>query len=238
MRKTTIVILLLGVIILSACDLDEKLVRGSGDIVSLDQDLSDFNKIDASHSFDISVSQGDGYAVVVRVDDNLEDELDVKVQGGTLHLDLARDIIVNNATLEADITMPSLDGLDLSGASSADITGFDSSDPFSARLSGSSSLSGDLVTGDLNLDLSGSSEVALDGAGGDLEIDASGASDVKLPNYPVEDADLNLSGSSDVLINLSGTLDVDASGSSNVTYLGSPTLGDIRTSGSSSISRE
>ncbi|GMQ78996.1 MAG: hypothetical protein BMS9Abin02_1546 [Anaerolineae bacterium] len=38
--------------------------------------------------------------------------------------------------------------------------------------------------------------------------------------------------------NHNGTLDVNASDSSDMIYLGNPALGDIQTSGSSSVSRE
>ncbi len=79
--------------------------------------------------------------------------------------------------------------------------------------------------------------MTLTGSGSDLVIDASGSSDVDLAEFPVEDADLNLSGSSEIILNVSGTLDVSASGSSDVEYVGEPSLGSIQTSGSSSVSR-
>jgi hypothetical protein len=232
------IFLTLSVVLLAACDLDEVVVRGSGDIVSQEEDLSGFERVDASDSFEVDIQHGESYSVVIRIDDNLQDDLEVMVRNGTLEIGFARNIITNNATMEADITMPQLIGVRLSGASEARITGFESSSAFSAELSGSSSISGDIDAGDISLDLSGSSEVALDGSGANLEIDSSGASDIDLSNFPVEDAALKLSGSSQVIVNLNGTLDVNASGSSDVTYLGNPALGDIETSGASSVSRE
>jgi hypothetical protein len=43
------------------------------------------------------------------------------------------------------------------------------------------------------------------------------------------------SGASTVTVNLSGRLDADASGSSDIYYLGNPELGSIDTSGTSSV---
>ncbi len=238
MRIRLAIFLTLSVVLLAACDLDEIIVTGSGDIVTKEEDLSDFERVDASDSFKVDIQQGESFSVVIRIDDNLQDDLELMVRDGTLEIGFARNIITNNATMEAEITVPKLRGVRLSGASEARITGFESSRSFSVDLSGSSSISGDIDAGDVSLDLSGSSEVNLEGSGNDLEIDASGASDIDLSNFPVENIVLKLSGSSKVIVNLNGTLDVNASGSSDVTYLGNPTLGDIQTSGSSSVSRE
>jgi hypothetical protein len=238
MRIRLAIFLTLPVVLLAACDLDEVIVTGSGDIVTKEEDLSGFERVDASDSFEVDIQQGESYSVVIRIDDNLQDDLEVLVRDGTLEIGFARNIITNNATMEADITMPQLRGVGLSGASEARVTGFESSRSFSVDLSGSSSISGVINADDVSLELSGSSNADLKGSGNDLEIDASGASEIDLSKFPVEDAVLKLSGSSQVIVNLNGTLDVNASGSSDVTYLGSPALGDIQTSGSSSVSRE
>jgi len=230
-----VVIILTG--LLAGCDLSEVIVSGSGDVVTQEEDISGFDEVSASHNFDVNIEQGDSYEVVIRIDDNLLDDLEVTKQGDRLEIGFKRNIITRNATMEADITMPRLRGVDLSGASDAHITGFDSNDDFSSGLSGASSLSGDIRSGDVSLDLSGASEVTLSGSGGNLVIDASGSSDVDLAEFPVEDADLDLSGSSEIILNVNGTLDVSASGSSDVEYVGEPTLGSIQTSGSSSVSR-
>ena len=68
-----------------------------------------------------------------------------------------------------------------------------------------------------------------------MTIDASGSSDVDLADFPGSDGTVDASGSSTVTVNLSGRLDADASGSSDVYYLGNPELGSIETSGSSNI---
>ena len=75
----------------------------------------------------------------------------------------------------------------------------------------------------------------LSGSAGDVSVDASGSSDVDLGDFPGADGEVSASGASSVTVNLSGRLDADASGSSDVYYLGNPELGSIDTSGSSSI---
>lgn len=237
-RLAVFLVVAIALVVLSvSCGLEDRIITGSGDIVSQEEDISGFDEVSASHNFDVNIKQGEDYEVTIRIDDNLLDDLEVVKRGDTLEIGFKRNIVTRNVTMEANITMPALRGVDLSGASDATITGFDSNDEFNAGLSGASSLVGDLGAGNVRLDLSGASEVNLSGSGGDLVLDASGSSDVDLAEFPVEDADIDLSGSSTVVLYVNGTLDASASGSSDVEYLGEPTLGSIDTSGSSSVSR-
>ncbi len=64
---------------------------------------------------------------------------------------------------------------------------------------------------------------------------ASGASQIDLEELTAADADIEASGASNVTVNASGTLDANASGASNIYYLGNPTLGRINESGGSNV---
>ena len=102
MQRKLAIILALSTVLLAACDLDEVIVTGSGEIVTQEEELSDFKRVDASDSFDVKIQQGESYSVVIRIDDNLQDDLAVSVRDGALEIDLARNIMTNNATMEAD----------------------------------------------------------------------------------------------------------------------------------------
>ncbi len=236
--------LMLGslIVVALACSLPELpsisqvSLTGSGNVVTQEEAISDFDKVDISHSFVVDIKQGENFSVIIRVDDNLVEQLQVEKFGSTLKIGLKSDVsIVSNATLEAEITMPQLTGLDLSGASNATISGFKSTKNLTVDLSGASSLRGDIEAGDTSFDLSGSSNANLTGSGGNLTLDASGSSDVDLSDFPVADAEIEASGASTVTVKPSGRLDVNASGASDVYYLGNPSMGAIDTSGASSV---
>ena len=137
--------------------------------------------------------------------------------------------------MKAEVTMPELVGLDLSGSSDVNVSGFESTKSLLVDLSGNSALLGDIQAGDTRFDISGNSSVTLSGSAGDLTIDASGNSEVDLADFPASDTNVDAGGASAVTVNLSGRLNADASGKSNIYYLGDPTLGTIDTSGSSTI---
>jgi hypothetical protein len=212
-------------------------INGSGDIVTLDENLSGFSQLEVSHTFQVNVSQGDAFRVIVRVDDNVVEYLDVATVGKTLKigLDSDRNYDLQRATIEAEVTMPKLNGLELSGASKVTVTGFVSQQELDIDLSGASVLNGDILTNDASVDLSGSSQIALSGSARNLRIGASGASVAHLADFQVGEATVEASGASVVTVNASSRLDAEASGASQVHYLGSPTLGRQETSGASVI---
>jgi hypothetical protein len=212
-------------------------ITGSGRIVTQDYDLSGFDQVDVQFGFQAEITAGDTFAVQLEIDENLVDLVDVLIQGSTLTIRLkpTGSYSLFDVTRRATVTMPSLVGVDASGGSQVDITGFRSSDDFSASISGGGRLSGDIDTGDVECECSGGSNLRLVGAGGSLYLVASGGSEVDLAQFELADAFIEASGGCDVTVNVGGRLDVEASGGSDVYYLGSPTLGDIDSSGGSSV---
>ena len=235
MIKVRMLVLILSVALLAGCTPPGPPITGSSKVVTQEEEISGFDKVEVSDAFKVEISQGETFSVVVRLDDNLLQYLEVVKRGSTLKIGLTTNRIVRDSTQEAEVTMPGLTGLDLSGASQATITGFQSANPFDADVSGASHLRGDIEAGNARFDVSGASHVTFRGSAGDVTVDASGASSVDLADFPGADASVKAGGASEITVNASGTLDVDASGASNVYYAGSPTLGTIDTTGASNV---
>jgi hypothetical protein len=217
MKGTITIVFVVLVALLAGCTLAP--ITGSGKIVTREETFTGFDKLDVSHGFEVDVRQAEDFSVVIRVDDNVEKHLEVVKKGSTLQIGLKPNLSLGRITLEAEITMPELTGLEMSGGCHGTVTGFESSKP-------------------LVLDVSGDGHATLSGSAGDVTIDASGGSDVDLSAFSVVDAKVEASGGSEVTVNASGRLDADASGGSRVYYLGSPTLGTIEESGGSSVRRK
>lgn len=214
-------------------------IEGSGNVVSTSEEFTGFDRVSASHSFEVEIHQSESYGVVVRVDDNIVQHLQVVMRGSTLEIGLkpGNTYNINDATLEAEVSLPELTGLELSGSSDATVTGFASLKDLTVELSGSSSLEGEIDAGDVRIEASGSSDVKLSGLVRDLTVNASGSSEIQLADFVVDDADIEASGGSEVMVNAGGTLTVNASGGARVTYLGNPTQGSVETSGGASVER-
>lgn len=235
MCKYKIFILFVAVAMITGCI--PVTLTGSGNVVTREEAITGFDKLDISHAFEVNIIQGESFSVVIRVDDNLVEHLNVVKEGSTLVIGLRpnRDYTIRNATMEAEVTMPELTELDLSSGSQASITRFESTKDLSLDLSSGSSVQGDIEAGDISIDLASGSEMTFTGSGGDMNIDASSRSELDLSQFGVENAIVDASSESMVTVNASGRLDVDASSGSKVYYLGDPTLGEIDISSGSSV---
>ncbi len=91
--------------------------------------------------------------------------------------------------------------------------------------------------GNITTELSGASSFTAAGTAHDLVSVLSGASNLDFSNLPVNNANMNLSEASHAQINLSGRLDAQLGGASSLQYSGTPTLGNISTSGASIVSK-
>jgi hypothetical protein len=213
-------------------------VTGSGDLVTESYDYTDFTGIQAQNGFEVEIVRSDSFSVKVTTDDNIKKYLDVEKIGDTLRIRLDQYRNYVSVTIEAKITMPDIEEIRLSGGSHCEITGFSSSNDLSATLSGGSQLEGDINAGDTEIELSGGSRATLTGSAKDLTIKSSGGSKVLLEDFPVNNADINISGGGSAEVDISGTMDANLSGGSKIRYIGEPKIGDFDLSGGSTISKK
>ena len=171
MKTTLAIILLILVALTAACS---QVTTGSGETVTQEMDITGFDKLDISQGFNEQVNQGSDFSVLISIDDNLVEFLQVEKVGDMLNIGLEQNRIFTTVTLQAEVTMPSLTGLEVSGGS----------------------------------------DVTFSGDGDDIFVAASGGSDADLASFSVVNACIDASGDSDVTINTSETLNVDASGGS------------------------
>jgi hypothetical protein len=125
---------------------------------------------------------------------------------------------VQSASPKVEITMPDLSRLELSGGARGSVAGFNSSHDFT-------------------ISASGGGMVEIGGEAVGLTIDASGGSQLDLSGFHVANAHVEMSGGGQATVNLDGRLDATLSGGSHLFYVGNPTMGDINTSGGSTVAK-
>jgi hypothetical protein len=195
--------------------------------------------------------------VSITIDKTLYEYLKIDQRGDTLRIGLKPNYVYKDTSQQATVTLPDLRRLELSGASKGEVSGFSVTHSLDFELSGASRMElghtiagnsgfklsgGSQANGSIEMDdgrfeLSGASNLVLRGTADDIHIEASGASDVTLPEFTAATADVNLSGASDAIINVVGSMDVHLSGASELEYIGTPKLGELDMSGGSTLSQ-
>lgn len=192
-------------------------IQGSGTARSETRAVSGFTKVDAGGAVNIEIVAQKDFGVAVEADDNLLANIKTEVSGDTLKI-YSEDTISPKTPINVKISMPAIEGLDLSGASSGNI----------------SSVKADA----LELKASGASKIRIDGATNELTADASGASTIDAESLQTQDADVEASGASRATVAASGELNVEASGASKIVYVGEPKNIKQNSSGASSVTKK
>jgi len=200
--------------------------RSTGAVTNETRDLSGFDRVDARGMWEIEITQGSGWDVVLTYPQDTQDQLDVRVENGRLILEeegrewswfgpFGRTD--DDQTLTATIVMPALESIDLSGASELTVSGF----------------SGE------KLEITASGAIEIDGTNGsyrELQLVVSGAGDVDLGEIVVDDANVVLSGAGEITLNMNGgELSGTVSGAGEIRYHGTVREENVVTSGFSSV---
>lgn len=216
-------------------------------VITYDE-LKDFKGLDISSVFKVTLKRADTYSVKITIDDDkIEANLDVFIKNGILNLAVDYDNIftkvyrnIDKYDIRAEICMPNIEYLNMSGASSLySDTNFNISD-FKGDISGASHVKSLTLHGKkVSLELSGAADVDMDLMVSMLKLNVSGASDMEL-----NASEVKLSGDGTYLFGLlSGekdlkTWEIEASGASSIELSGMATNVNYECSGASSIDAE
>lgn len=195
-----------------------------------------FTKVHSGGSWEVILTEGNTEEIRIEVTGVDLSKVKTEIDGDVLSVGLVRGNY-NDVKLKFFITYKELEGVKCSGSGTIEVTSPVRTEEFYAGISGSGDIIMDkLDTEELSVSISGSADLTIKGGSAkEAEIKQSGSGDFHGENLTIGELEVSKSGSGDTHVGDLGKVSVSASGSGDVTYTGSPKLGDIKTSGSSSI---
>lgn len=218
---------------LPACELGE--VDGDGDRRDEIRYVSSFARIQSDAALDVKITQGPEPAVVVSVDENLQEFVTARVVGDVLHIDTREDMGDVVSGPHVLVTVPELLAIKLAGSGSMRAQLEQSEKPFDLFLDGSGVMSFRGHAAVIGAYLSGSGDIQLEGETGDVDIELSGSGSVRAKALRAESGSIDLSGSGDVSATIESSVTVSLSGSGDIDLYGDATLDGYEHSGSGDI---
>lgn len=198
-------------------------VNGSGKVVTEDRKVEGhFTKISATSGLEVYVSQGNVSAISVETDDNLQRHIKTEVSGGTLKVFTDKNILSSGA-IRVSITLPVVEGIDISGGSSLKGKTVFKTDNITLDSNGGSHVEVTVEAKKLMLDSSGGSHITIGGNTNVLKLDSSGGSTIDAKALVAQTVDADASGGSNATVNALQKLAADASGGAHIYYVGTPT---------------
>ncbi len=201
------------------------------------RNVTGFDEVSFCLAGEVYISLGQGYKVVLEGDKDYIDEVETKVSGGELVIKRDSWVNFNNQKVIVHITMPALNGIDVSGSGKVMVNDPLTSDKFEADISGSGKIYlKEVSIGDAECDISGSGSFFAEGEGSmsSLEVDISGSGTYKGESTKIGTFEASISGSGNCDCYVTDMLKASISGSGSVWYSGNPKI-DASISGSGKV---
>ncbi len=206
--------------IIPACDWAG--TRGSGDFKTETRSVSNFHALEIDVPGEIEVRVDSVFKVEVTCEENIIDDLETIVDDGTLEISFDRRVYSVD-DLKIIVYAPAWDAFELNGSGNIKVRDLITGTKLTLDISGSGNIDvPNAVFGQFDLRISGSGDIELDGEGDHLEATLDGSGDIDAVECPVKTAEADLTGSGNIRLYVTDTLDVEIDGSGNVEYKGEP----------------
>jgi hypothetical protein len=210
-NKKTFILILLAMMAVSFLHAQ---VSGNKNVVARSYDLSGFDRVSAGGAFNVTLVQSDEYLVRIEADDNLFDNISVNVRKGRLEIETRN---IRRATkLHAEIHMPMLAEVRLSGASTLKSDDVFEGEELAINVSGASTVNLKASYDQIETKMSGASRVYLNGYAGEHFVDLSGASKLYAFALHTENTIVKASGASTAQVSANTVLETQTTGASKI----------------------
>ena len=204
-------------------------VFAQDEMIREERKVSGFSAIKASGIANVYLEKGSQEKVDVEVNDKeFKDRVIVEVVNNVLVIRMdnkeKKDNRNQNVKLKVYVTYKDLNSLEGSGATNFNADGQINADEFDLKLSGANNSKLNISTKNLKVETSGASNVTLSGQADHLTVKSSGASNIKAYDLKAGNVVVESSGVANIYVSAEDSLEVKASGLSNINYKGDAKL--------------
>ena len=201
-------------------------IKGNGIIVEREFEVTKFNELLCALPATVNFTVSDDCTCKVRVDDNILDRLDIKVDDGSLllrkQMKTRGGLTLKATEFVIDVTAPSLEDINLAGSGDINIHSPLDEKELHVNLAGSGNVvfKEEVNIDQLELGVASSGDISIE-KGTVREIEAVIAGSGKIVSHAeVQEMDASIAGSGDIIAKVNGTLEYSILGSGDIEYYG------------------
>ena len=229
---------------LAACnitigDTEFGVVRGTGDVVTEEREVSGIRKVVLSNQGDLEITVGDQESLVVEAQSDLLEYIETDVRGGTLEIGTRDGVnMMNTQPIRYLLTVKELEGLTVNSSGGIKAPELQAKS-FSVQISSSGPVVIEALYADkLDVGISSSGDVMIQGGEvTNLDANISSSGNLEMQDVPVQTAKVSVTSNGDARINVSDELSGNISSSGNIYVQGNPQV-DVSTSSSGKVIQE
>jgi hypothetical protein len=195
-------------------------IDGEGAVIKQEISLSPIDGLDLGFGGDVILTPGQTQKIVIEGQKNIIDNIKRDVSNGIWRISYIKNVD-DAKPVTVYITIPTIKHVGLSGSGSIKSTSkFSGLKDVDIAVSGSGDIMMDIEARETGIRISGSGEIQLAGSTEALEVAISGSGDVMTKELMASRCKVQISGSGDAAVYVSGDLETSISGSGDVMYRG------------------
>ncbi|HMP94178.1 MAG TPA: head GIN domain-containing protein [Phnomibacter sp.] len=201
-------------------------VNGNGVQVTEKRSVSGFNRITCSGPFDVDVTLGEPFGVVISADENLMDLIRADKDGKTLELDITDGYNVRSRNqIKILVSMPEAEALTCAGSGRITVQGtMRHPNELRFNVGGSGDILAEVNSPRVEAKIGGSGTIVLKGETRSLQVSIGGSGDFKGADLLSEETKVSVGGSGTARVYASKNLNVSVAGSGDIYYSGNPAV--------------
>ena len=204
-------------------------------LIEKEINVNGFTKVFAGERFNITITKGTAFYVKATGPANSVNDITWSVANNILDIGYAHQES-NRPVVDIVVTLPSFVSLNLSGAATGAVNGFQgTSNVLRAVLSGASKCTFNGTGVNMQIDISGASELTVNGSTESLYGNISGAGKLNAFDLTSTEVDINASGGSEARVKVTDRLFAEATGDSRIYYKGTPAIRNFEVSGGGQV---
>ena len=229
---------MVSVLFMASCDfVGGKRVEGDGNWKSEERSVGSYKDIHVSGAAGVHLVQGESKPVRIEIDQNLQQYIEVLVEGSTLNIRTKDGYNIDpTKEMAVYVTAPSFNDIQVSGAGSiVSDSKITNPNPINLGISGAGDIKVEVNAPKVGVDISGAGSATLVGETKDFELGISGAGKARCFDLKAENTTVRISGAGDADVFASLLLDASTSGAGSIRYKGKPTEVKSNKSGAGNI---
>ena len=233
---TKIIVLVITALFFSGCHFDYNSKKGSGNITTETRTISEkFTGVDVSSAIELTIEQSDKTEILVEADDNLQSSIITEVKNGRLIISSEPYLNIRNGTRKVKVTMPTIENLEASSASSIHSLNTIKGNQIYIKASSAAQINLELEMESINCKTSSAANLNLKGLAFKLDAQASSGSSNDCSEMLTNEVIADASSGASLIVHPILSLQSEASSGGSITYKVAPKTLQKKTSSGGSI---
>ncbi len=199
--------------------------------------LASFKSIRVGEAIDVYIKKGDKESAKVEVESVRLSDVLTEVSGSQLRIHMRSGNYHNRKSVKVYVTYVSIDRIGASSAASIFSEGVVKASSLDISASSAANIELQVEADDVTVDVGSAGDITLEGKAKTLRVDAGSAGSVDAYNFECERVDASVSSAGTAKVNVTKTLDAEASSGGSIRYRGNPTNTNTDSSSGGSVKK-